>query len=65
MIDSSQGDVICGFIFLRAVLLIVAPAKRPLNWALGAVGSFGPGALIPEAWKLDTLNQPVQRRPSR
>ena len=65
MIDSSQGDVSCGFIFLRAALLIVAPAKRPLNWALGSVGGFGPGALIPGARKLNTLNQPVQRRPSR
>ena len=54
-----------GLFFLRAVPLIVAPAKRPLNWALGAVGAFSPGALIPEAWKLDTINQPVQRRPSR
>ena len=56
---------VLGMFILQAVLLIVAPAKRPLNWALGAVGGFSPGALIPEAWKLDTLNQPVQRRPSR
>jgi len=65
MIDSSQVDVSCGSIFLRAILLIVAPAKRPLNWVLGAVGGFGPGALIPETRKRDSLNQPVQRRPSR
>ena len=64
MIDSSQGCQLWVY-FLRAALLIVAPAKRPLNWALGAVGGFSPGALIPEAWKLDTNNQPVQRRPSR
>jgi hypothetical protein len=44
MIDSSQVDVSCGSIFLRAILLIVTPPKRPLNWALGAVGGFGPGA---------------------
>ncbi len=49
MIDSSPKDVSFGDIFLRAVLLIVAPAKRPLNWAFGAVGGFSPGALIPEA----------------
>ena len=56
---------VLGMFILQAVLLIVAPAKRPLNWALGAVGGFSPGALIPGARKLNTLNQPVQRRPSR
>ncbi len=38
MIDFLQRDVSCGDIFLRAILLIFAPPKKPLNWALGAVG---------------------------